>query len=211
MAVSSPSVETERAGRQELRPPDRQSETFGSLILEKRRTLVAYANMLTGDRAAADDLVQDTFERALRAREQFRPGSNMTAWLRRILRNLFTDRCRQGTRFISMTNQDFADHLVSEMPPEDPREMDFCEFVTIADVKAALGAIEQTSREIFVLAHVKRQSYQEIAAELGIPVSTVGTRLWRARARIRHVLIRNAPRLSGGVLLAAMVNKGGRA
>src|SRR5712671_2464572 len=92
--------------------------SFGAMLLSRSRTLRAYANMLTGNRAAADDLLQDTFERALRGAAQFRAGSNLTAWLRRIMRNLFTDRCRQGTRFVSMTNTDLADRFADEREPE---------------------------------------------------------------------------------------------
>jgi RNA polymerase sigma-70 factor, ECF subfamily len=168
---------------------------FGAQLISRVRALRAYANMLTGNRAAADDLMQDTFERALRGAEQFRSGSNLTAWLRRIMRNLFTDRCRQGTRFISMTHSDLAERFTDESQPDpaDRADRDVREFLTAADVKAALGAIDRPLREIFVLAHLKRQSYQAISAELGIPVSTVGTRLWRARARLRVVLVNAGP------------------
>jgi RNA polymerase sigma-70 factor (ECF subfamily) len=171
------------------RLPAEEASAFGVLMLAERRTLLGYANMLTGDRASADDLVQDTFERALRGARQFRAGSNLTAWLRRIMRNLFTDRCRQGTRFVSMANQDLADCAGAETPPDQPREIDCREFLTMEDVNAALEVIDEAAREVFVLAHLQRRSYQEIAATLGIPVSTVGTRLWRARARIRQVLV----------------------
>src|SRR5258708_11785035 len=165
------------------------------MLLSRSRTLRGYANMLTGNRAAADDLLQDTFERALRGAAQLRAGSNLTAWLRRIMRNLFTDRCRQGTRFVSMTNTDLADRFADEREPEpDQREpFDIREFLTIADIKAALATIDRSLREIFELAHLKRLSYQTISAELGIPVSTVGTRLWRAPGRPGPPLGQSAP------------------
>lgn len=177
---------------------------FGALLVARTRTLRAYANMLTGDRATAEDLIQDTFERALRGARQFRAGSNLTAWLRRIMRNLFTDRCRQGTRFVSMSGSDLADRFPDDRvpDPEADGEIDAREFLTTDDVQAALGAIDRSLREIFVMAHLQRQSYQSIAVTLGIPVSTVGTRLWRARARLRKELIRIAP-APGGAAAAA--------
>lgn len=179
---------------------------FGAQLIVRVRALRAYANMLTGNRAAADDLVQDTFERALRGASQFRVGSNLTAWLRRIMRNLFTDRCRQGTRFVSMTISDLADRFIDEShrDPDDGVDRDLREFLTTAHVKAALGAIDEPLREIFVLAHLKQQSYQSIATELGIPVSTVGTRLWRARARLRTALVNSPPVASGQVAIPAV-------
>jgi RNA polymerase sigma-70 factor, ECF subfamily len=182
------------------RPSVGDCAAFGAMLIDRSRTLRAYANMLTGNRAAADDLLQDTFERALRGAAQFRAGSNLTAWLRRIMRNLFTDRCRQGTRFLSMSDANLADRLADEATaePRDLEESDLLrEFLTTADVKAALTTIDQPLRDIFVRAHLKRQSYQTIAVSLGIPVSTVGTRLWRARARLRTALVK-AGRTTGG-------------
>lgn len=182
------------------RAPAGDPVPFGALLIGRARTLRAYANMLTGNRAAADDLLQDTFERALRGSAQFRAGSNLTAWLRRIMRNLFTDRCRQGTRFVSMTGSDLAERFPDEnlLDPSDDDDDDLREFLSMDDVKAALAAIERPLREIFVLAHLKRQSYQTISAELGIPVSTVGTRLWRARARLRVALVNAGPAFGEG-------------
>ena len=165
-------------------------ESFGALLLAQRRSLLAYANMMSGDRSVADDLVQDTLERALRAGARFQAGSNMSAWLRRILKNLFTDRCRERRRFVDI---DSDDGMGLAATPEHDEAAEGATAallgrVTLDDVQSALADIAPTLREVFVLAHLQRRNYQSIAATLRIPVSTVGTRLWRARVRLREVL-----------------------
>jgi RNA polymerase sigma-70 factor, ECF subfamily len=160
-------------------------ESFAAEVLCHRRGLITYAHSLTRDRVAADDLLQDTFERAFRCAWQFQEGTKLAAWLRRIMRNLFTDSCRLKTRFISIEDQDAADRLLFEADTQETPAVDYRQFVTLDDIESALLSIDRSLKDIFVRAHLKRQTYQTIAVELGIPVSTVGTRLWRARARLR--------------------------
>ena len=167
--------------------------SFASLLLAQRRSLLAYANMLSGDRAAADDLVQDTFERALRAGARFQAGTNLPAWLRRIMKNLFTDRCRERRRYVDIDESELMS-LPSKAPVNDAGDGDhpteaLLARVTLDDVRSALDEIAAPLREVFVLAHLQRRNYQTIAEMLQIPVSTVGTRLWRARVRLREVLV----------------------
>ena len=168
---------------------DNRDQAFGALLLSQRRSLLAYANMLSGDRTVADDLVQDTFERALRAGARFQPGSNLSAWLRRILKNLFTDRCREKRRFVDIDETDVLNVAATgdTGAAEEPAAA-LLGRVTLDDVRSALDDIAAPLREVFVLAHLQRRNYQSIAATLQIPVSTVGTRLWRARVRLREVL-----------------------
>jgi RNA polymerase sigma-70 factor, ECF subfamily len=165
--------------------------SFAALLLAHRRSLLAYANMLSGDRAAADDLVQDTFERALRAGARFQAGTNLPAWLRRIMKNLFTDRCRERRRFVDIDDSDLmslpGNNAVNNIDDDHPTEA-LLGRVTLDDVRSALADIAAPLREVFVLAHLQRRNYQSIAEMLQIPVSTVGTRLWRARVRLREVL-----------------------
>jgi RNA polymerase sigma-70 factor (ECF subfamily) len=167
-------------------------EGFAAAVLGHRPALIAFANLLTHDRVAADDLFQDTFERALRCAWQFRPGSNLPAWLRRIMRNLFTDRCRCKTRFVSIEDQDAADHLMFDVAAVEPAEPDYRQFVTLSDIELALDSIGRPLRDVFILAYLKRLPYQTIAARLDIPLSTVGSRLWRARAHVRGRLAQTA-------------------
>jgi RNA polymerase sigma-70 factor (ECF subfamily) len=160
-------------------------EGFAAAVLCHRRALMSYAYTLTRDSGTADDLLQDTFERAFRCAWQFQHGTKLGAWLRRIMRNLFTDACRVRSRFISIEDQDAADHLMLKADTQETPEVDYRQFVTIGDIEKALLSIDRSLKDIFERAHLQRQTYQTIAADLGIPVSTVGTRLWRARASLR--------------------------
>jgi RNA polymerase sigma-70 factor (ECF subfamily) len=158
-------------------------ETFVAGVLAHRRALGTYARMLAHDRPDADDLVQDTIERALRGATRFKPGTNLRAWLMRIMRNLHTDRCRR-----SALGRSIDALLVPADVAIDPPSPSFFDLASMADVDAALEGIGADHREIFVLAYVKRQSYRAIAERLDIPLSTVGTRLWRAKAKLRRAL-----------------------
>lgn len=161
-------------------------------LLVHRRALATYARMLAREPAAADDLLQDTWERALRCAHQFRPGTSLAAWLRRIMKNLFTDKCRAPIRFVPVNDQDTFDRLMAEDRCEEASEPDYRQFITTDDIGSALECLETSLREVFVLACMRGLSYQAIATTIGIPVATVGTRLWRARARIRTELARTA-------------------
>src|SRR5215471_10778415 len=158
---------------------------FVGAVLEHRSPLLTYARLLTRERTAAEDLVQDTLERALRAASRFRSGTNLRAWLMRIMRNLFTDRCRRSALLRNVTAQ-----AVPDVEVQAPAA-NYLDLVSMADVDAALQEIGPRHREIFLLAYVKRMPYGAIARQLSISPSTVGTRLWRAKAKLRRAL-RNA-------------------
>jgi RNA polymerase sigma-70 factor (ECF subfamily) len=167
-------------------------QTFMADVLKHRRVLTAFANMLTRNSTAADDLVQDTIEKALRAARQFKSGTNLRAWLTRIMRNAFTDSCRSGARLVTIDRTDFWETALADLQAEQvqPTAVGFIDLVTMADVHLALKAIEPASRQIFTMAHIDGVSYGAIAVQLRIPVSTVGTRLLRARRKVRHVMER---------------------
>jgi RNA polymerase sigma-70 factor (ECF subfamily) len=185
-AEVAPKLRRERRGRQ---TKDVRGQTFASGVLEHRRTLGAYAHMLTRNSAAADDLVQDTIEKALRAAGQFKHGTCLRAWLTRIMRNAFTDGCRSRARWVAIDPKREEETATGVWGAEDEQEpLGGLDVMTMADVHVALAAIEAAQREIFILAHIDGVSYQAIAARLRIPVSTVGTRLLRARRKVRVVL-----------------------
>jgi len=180
--MQSPSMETadtRAPGMVVVAAPER---AFVAAVLEHRSALSTYARLLTRERTAAEDLVQDTMERALRAASRFRSGTNLRAWLMRIMRNLFTDRCRRSALLRTLTTHD-ALHLEAEAPAAS-----YLDLVSMADVDAALQEIGPGHREIFLLAYVTRLPYGTIARQLGIAPSTVGTRLWRAKAKLRRAL-----------------------
>jgi RNA polymerase sigma factor (sigma-70 family) len=177
--------------------PSSPSEVPSELTAQYRR-LLTYARTLTRNEAVAEDLVHDTLERALRARHQFRAGTNAAAWLTRILRNRFTDQCRHRTAVREIG----LEHAIGTAAAEEPRGPSVLDVVTDGDVVAALERLTFCLREAFWLRHVEGLSYEEMAARFRVPQSTVGTRLRRARLALRRIIeARLAAAGQPGVLL----------
>jgi RNA polymerase sigma-70 factor (ECF subfamily) len=148
---------------------------FHSTLLRRARGLVGHSE--------AEDLVQDTIERALRSSWRFETGSNLLAWLWRIMANLWVD----GLRREKVRSRSFVE-VDSQRDPA-PDEPEAWENLTAEDVFSALECLSPPLREVFELRHHRQASYGEIAHQLSIPTSTVCTRLWRARRRLRRALI----------------------
>jgi len=157
---------------------------FVTELLAHRAGLSTQARILAHDRATADDLVQETLERALRSAGQFKPGSNLRAWLIRILRNLFTDNCRRNALARSVTFKEMAklDATV------EPTEIGCHDLISLEDVTDALAEMEPEQSVMFELAYIQQLSYSQIGERLAICMSTVGTRLWRAKIKLRELL-----------------------
>jgi RNA polymerase sigma-70 factor (ECF subfamily) len=153
--------------------------------------LYRLARHLTNDDEDAEDLVQETYARALGKRAQFVPGSNVRAWLFRILRNLYVDGWRRSKA------RPEREHLGDEEPPEiagrhrevlrGDEELDRLRRVVAEDIEAALQALSVDARTIVLLDH-EGLSYEELAEVLGCEIGTVRSRLSRARARLRELL-----------------------
>ena len=146
--------------------------------------LVATARKLCGNDADAHDLVHDAYERALRGWDRYADSGNVKAWLMTILHNLFIDRCRKAKR-APKTEAIETLELAMPEPVAPPAWAD----VSAAEVSAALAAIGTEFRQVYEL-HTQGRSYDEIAAELGIAKATVGTRLLRARKKLKDALVR---------------------
>jgi RNA polymerase sigma-70 factor (ECF subfamily) len=135
------------------------------------------------------DLVQDTFEHALRGYDSFQPGSNLRVWLMTIMQHLFIDRCRKRAR------EPWAEPIDEEaLPCVEPEAGNKPDWATISDqqVVEALEELESPFREVYQMRLLDKCSYDEIAERLLIPRSTVGTRLMRARKKLRQTLMRRA-------------------
>jgi RNA polymerase sigma-70 factor, ECF subfamily len=162
---------------------------FDEVILPLAPALRRAAQALTRDPVEANDLVQDALERALRAYDRFQPGTNARAWSMAILSRLFIDRWRQRhrqPRFVDIDGLDLP------APPDDgvqAEALKVWEGITTDDVKLAVGKLPPSLRRIFELSVFMRLSYSEVSAIVGIPSSTVGTRLLRARRRLRALLL----------------------
>ena len=132
------------------------------------------------------DLVQDTFERALRGYPRFQQGSNLRVWLMTIMQHLFIDRCRKQSR------EPAAEPIDEEqMATPEPASATGAGWEQITDqqVADALAQLESPFREVYQLRLLDNCSYDEIAERLTIPRATVGTRLMRARKKLRETLL----------------------
>lgn len=145
--------------------------------------LRAAALRLSKNEAEADDLLQDTLERALGAMHTFRPGANERAWLMSILNNLFLDRCRRQARQGTRVELE-ADGLAEA--PRDP-EAPWARLCS-TEIGRAIDRLDPLFREPYQR-HAAGESYEEISAALRIPRATVGTRLLRARRQLRRLLV----------------------
>jgi RNA polymerase sigma-70 factor, ECF subfamily len=153
------------------------------MVSRYEAVLYARAMRLLRTRSDALDLVQDTYERALRGKASFTPGTNLRHWLMTIMYNLFLDRCRRTSREPRSFSID--DHEVASPEPYVPEDW---EAITQEQIHAALADLERPFREVYELRLLENCSYDEIADKLTIPRSTVGTRLMRARHKLRQTL-----------------------
>jgi len=144
------------------------------------------ARYLTGNRADAEDLVQETYARAIKAAGQFTPGTNLKAWLFRILRNTFISRYRRERSNPVMGGLDTVVPAVSaeERPFMDDIELDRLRKIVGAELEAALMAVSEDAR-IVILLDLEDLSEREVAEIIGCPVGTIKSRLARARAALR--------------------------
>jgi RNA polymerase sigma-70 factor (ECF subfamily) len=156
-------------------------ESFGTALITQLPALRRYARALVGSSALADDLVQDCIERALRQWEGLRDGQRLASWLRSILHNLYVDELRRNrTRGHEQEIAELADELSFSAPAHDGT-MAF-EFVR------AMDSLSVEHRQVLLLVGLEDMNYREIAAELGIPIGTVMSRLARGRERLRSAL-----------------------
>jgi len=146
-------------------------------IAEHIPRLRRYARALSGDSHRADDLVQDTLERALAKFHLWRRGSDLRAWLFTIMHNVFINQLK-ARRELALDDA-VADGLQSA-PQSDPFEL--------RDLDAALRQLPPEQREVLLLVGLEQLSYAEVSKALGIPVGTVMSRLSRGRERLRAVV-----------------------
>lgn len=164
-----------------------QSDSFEQLALPLFDPLYNFAHWLTQNREEAEDLVQETYAKALKGFPSFQPGTNFRAWMYRILRNTFLT-SRTGLRVTSTVPLEAEDD-----GPELAVETETPETILMkrSDSHRLQGAIADLPlpyREVLLLCEVEEMSYQEIAETLSIPIGTVMSRLSRARKALRDGL-----------------------
>lgn len=151
---------------------------FARLLVQHIPRLRRYARALTGDVSRADDLLQDSLERAWSRPHLWREG-DMRAWLFAIMHNVFANSARAYQR-----EPQFVP--VEETDAVTPPDQDFR--LELNDLKAAIDSLPYPQREVILLIGLEQLSYTEAAQVLGIPVGTVMSRLTRARQRLRRTL-----------------------
>jgi RNA polymerase sigma-70 factor (ECF subfamily) len=158
---------------------------FDELAMPLFDQLYNFARWLTQDTAEAEDLVQETYTKALRGFSSFQAGTNFRAWMYRILRNSFLS-SRTGLK-ITVALDEGADE--SLLPAENATpESILIDQASREAVQQALSDLPVPFREILLLCEVEEMSYQEIAEALSIPIGTVMSRLFRARKALRDLL-----------------------
>jgi RNA polymerase sigma factor (sigma-70 family) len=148
-------------------------------ILAELPRLRRYARAMVGERAAADDLVQDTLEKAWARVSQWRAGSDLRAWLFSIMHNLRVDQLRRPA---------LSTRSLEEDPVEPPTRATQTDRLEVRDLESALARLPEEQRAVLLLVALEEMSYTEVASVLDIPTGTVMSRLSRGRERLRLIL-----------------------
>ena len=166
---------------------------FEQDVIPYMRKLYPAALRMTRNPSDAEDLLQETFARAYAAFHQFRPGTNLSAWLYRILANTFINTCRKVRRepaqslFSELGQMQVPESLFSQSARSAEEEA----LDRIADSKIirALRDLPEGFRAVIYLADIEGYPYKEVAEIMGIPIGTVMSRLHRGRERLRERLV----------------------
>ena len=176
----------------------KEVDTFAEETLSHLDGMYAVACRLTRNPTEAEDLVQDSLVKAMRAREQYAAGTNLKAWLYRILTNTFINKYRRGglerALFDGPDADPLADGWVSASTMRQLRDPEQIALMPIveSEVRAALDALPAEFKLAVVLCDVEEFSYEEIAEIMGCPIGTVMSRLHRGRKLLQRSLYSHA-------------------
>src|ERR1044071_1574929 len=191
MSDSAPATPDTRKLAREARDRVR----FEEEALELSDQVYRVARRLGGTREEAEDLVQQTYERAFRSWRQYTPGTNLRAWLLRILTNLNIDRGRRQQRSPQTTSIDneagdyfLYNKLESQVPDANPDEDRVLERLSQDSIVDALAEVPHDFRDVIVLVDIGEFSYADAAQILDIPIGTVMSRLHRGRRILKKNL-----------------------
>jgi RNA polymerase sigma factor (sigma-70 family) len=152
-----------------------ETQRLVDLIPRLRR----YARALVGDRSAADDLVQDTLERAWAKLHLYRRGTDLRAWLFTVMHNVHVNRVR-ATR---------PTEILEEEMPELAQRPAQGDGLLVRDLDRAIARLPAEQRAVLLLVTLEEMSYEDVARALSIPIGTVMSRLSRAREKLRLMML----------------------
>lgn len=152
-----------------------EAQRLVELIPRLRR----YARALVGDRSAADDLVQDTLERAWAKLHLYRRGTDLRAWLFTVMHNVHVNKVRAARA---------TDSLEDDMPELAQRAAQG-DALLVRDLERSIARLPAEQRAVLLLVTLEEMSYDDVARTLGIPIGTVMSRLSRAREKLRAMML----------------------
>jgi RNA polymerase sigma-70 factor (ECF subfamily) len=151
----------------------------GERLVELIPRLRRYARALVGDRATADDLVQDTLERAWAKLHLYRRGTDLRAWLFTVMHNVHVNRVR-ATRPTDLLEDEMPE--LAQRPPQG-------DALVVRDLERSIARLPADQRAVLLLVTLEDMSYDEVARALEIPIGTVMSRLSRAREKLRLMML----------------------
>jgi RNA polymerase sigma-70 factor (ECF subfamily) len=156
-----------------------EAQRLVDLIPRLRR----YARALVGERAGADDLVQDTLERAWTKLHLYRRGTDLRAWLFTVMHNVHVNKLRAARPTDPL--EDGMPELAQRAPQSDA--------LLVRDLDRAIARLPADQRAVLLLVTLEEMSYEDVARTLGIPIGTVMSRLSRAREKLRAMMLGQTP------------------
>jgi RNA polymerase sigma-70 factor, ECF subfamily len=192
LAVADP-PETDAAGARRIATEARDRVRFEEEALDLSEQVYRVARRLVQTREEAEDLMQEAYARAFRSWRSFTPGTNLRAWLLRILTNLNIDRARRAQRAPATTPLEEGDYFLYDKleaangePIRDEERV--VERLSQDSVVEALSAVPHDFRDVLVLVDIGDFTYQDAAQILDIPIGTVMSRLHRGRRILKREL-----------------------
>ncbi len=188
--------ETSETTARRLASEARDRVRFEEEALELADQVYRVARHLVGSREEAEDLVQETYARAFRSWRSYTPGTNLRAWLLRILTNLNIDRGRKQQRTPDIQSLEAGDYFLADKleevggPIGDEERVD--ERLSQSDIVSALSGVPHDFRDVLVLVDIGDFTYADAAQILDIPVGTVMSRLHRGRRILKRALADSA-------------------
>ena len=188
-----------------MEPTTSPKELFEREALKHLDELFASAMRMTHRKEAAEDLVSEVYAKAWKSFSQFQPGTNLRAWLYKILTNTYINHYRQKQREPLMieldkpddsengSGGDLYDRILGASPsPFDNPDQALANRILDQDMKKAIDGLPDEFRLAVLLSDVQNFSYQEIADILAVPIGTVRSRLWRGRRLLQRLLWKQA-------------------